>query len=106
LLGVNETQGGQTASQSGSTANHAASFLDTLMRDVVSALGIRNSLAGILTFICLVFLLKGLLKFAEGAYKSYLQAVLQQQVQTRLVNAYSTMAFVSTLVITLDNSRT
>ena len=94
FLGVNQAHGRTDPQVNlGSTANGAASSLETLVLDVVSALGIRNSLAGILTFICLVFLLKGILKFAEGAYKSHLQAVLLQQVQTRLVNAYSTMAF-------------
>ena len=93
FLGVNQAPGGQIASQSGSTANGATSSLETFLLHVVSALGIRDSLGGILTFICLVFLLKGMLKFAEGAYKSHLQAVLLQQVQARLVNSYSTMGF-------------
>jgi subfamily B ATP-binding cassette protein MsbA len=50
-------------------------------------------MTGILAFIVAVFLLKGTLKFAEGAYKSHLQAELLQEVQTRLVNAYSTVEY-------------
>jgi ABC-type multidrug transport system fused ATPase/permease subunit len=93
LLGVNQANNGNPGSQAAGTAGGAASSLEALVLDVVSALGIRNSLGGILAFICLIFLLKGILKFAEGAYKSHLQAKLLRAVQTELVSAYCTMAY-------------
>src|SRR4029453_1691617 len=93
LLGVNEANDAQSGGPLSGNGSGAASALERLVLDVVSALGVQNSLAGILTFICVVFLLKGILKFAEGAYKSYLQGKLLQQVQTQLFHAYSTMAY-------------
>jgi subfamily B ATP-binding cassette protein MsbA len=93
LLGVNQANDAQSGGALIGNGSGAGSALERLVLDVVAALGVQNSLAGILTFICLVFLLKGILKFAEGAYKSHLQGKLLQQVQTQLFHAYSTMAY-------------
>ena len=41
--------------------------------DLLQVFGIEDSVIGILIFVGLVFIGKGLLKFGEGGYKSYLQ---------------------------------
>lgn len=56
-------------------------------------LGIPNSTVGILLLISAIFLLKGGIKFAEGAYKGYLKARLMRDLRTRLFDNYSTMDY-------------
>jgi subfamily B ATP-binding cassette protein MsbA len=60
---------------------------------LLGKLGIQGSLVGILIFISLVFFLKGLLKFAEGGYRSYLQSQLALEVRAKLIDTYATMDY-------------
>jgi ABC-type multidrug transport system fused ATPase/permease subunit len=89
LLGVQQGD----SSATGSTSGAGASSLEGLIQQVVTVLGIQDSMAGILIFISLVFLLKGVLKFAEGGYRSHLQAQLMEEVQSRLFDRYATMDY-------------
>lgn len=70
-----------------------ASALGELLYGLVNRLGIQNSVTGILAFIAVVFLVKGILKFSEGAYTAHLQADLLRQVRGRLFHAYGTMDY-------------
>jgi len=73
---------GQVGQQSSSTAEH-------LLNDMLTWMGIQNSMIWILVFIGAVFLLKGLLNFMAGGYKGVLQANLLRDLQSRLFNLYS-----------------
>jgi len=64
-----------------------------LLQDLLGVIGIQNSMMGILLFIGIVFLIKGAIKFVEGAYKSHLQAQLMYEVRERLFDAYANMEY-------------
>jgi ABC-type multidrug transport system fused ATPase/permease subunit len=56
-------------------------------------IGIEESIVGILLLIGVVFLLKGLLKFAETGYRGYLQAHLLRELKGRLFRKYGSMDY-------------
>lgn len=60
---------------------------------ILGFLGIQESVVGILLFIGVVFIGKGLLKFAEGAYASYLRSQLMNEIKGKLFNAYKEMDY-------------
>jgi ABC-type multidrug transport system fused ATPase/permease subunit len=91
LLGVRDA--GPAAAGPAAGAGSGRSTLEAFVSDITVALGIHDSMAGILAFMMFVFVLKGVLKFTEGAYKSYLQAQLLREVESRLFDAYSTMEY-------------
>lgn len=91
LLGV--TQNGGVEAVNTVAGPSASSTLEGLVREMVAVVGVQNSMPGILIFISMIILIKGVLKFAEGAYHSHLRAVLLQEVQGRLFAAYSTMGY-------------
>jgi len=56
-------------------------------------IGIADSVVGILIFIGMMFIGKGLLKFAQGGYKSYLQAQLLRELKIGMFDDYGTMDY-------------
>ncbi|MCS4223261.1 ABC transporter ATP-binding protein [Salinibacter ruber] len=82
LLRTSQTGGGQ-AEDMGLAERYLQAMLETL--------GIADSMVGILAFIAVVFVAKGLLAFAKGGYKGYLQAQLLRELKTQLFDAYSGM---------------
>ena len=63
------------------------------MYDLLHWMGIEDSIVGILVFIGLVFIGKGLLKFAEGGYKSYLQAQLLRELKMGMFDGFGSMDY-------------
>ncbi|MCS3700205.1 ABC-type multidrug transport system fused ATPase/permease subunit [Salinibacter ruber] len=59
--------------------------------DLLSWMGIAESMGGILAFIAVVFVGKGLLMFVQSGYKGYLQAQLLRELKARLFDAYAGM---------------
>ncbi|MEX1211368.1 MAG: ABC transporter ATP-binding protein [Balneolaceae bacterium] len=64
-----------------------------VLYELLEVIGIGTSLVGILLFIGVVFLGKGALKFAEGAYGSYLRATLLREVKATMFNTYREMSY-------------
>ena len=52
--------------------------------DLLSWMGIAESMGGILAFIAVVFVGKGLLMFVQSGYKGYLQAQLLRELKAQL----------------------
>ena len=77
----------RTADKGGSAED--TSRAEQLLNDLLAWMGIDDSMAWILVFIGVVFVLKGLLKFAESAYRGILQAKLLKDLKTRLYDLYS-----------------
>lgn len=61
------------------------------MYDLLAYFGMADSVVGILLFIAIAFLGKGLLKFAEEGYGGYLQAQLLRELKVQLFELYSNM---------------
>jgi ABC-type multidrug transport system fused ATPase/permease subunit len=81
------------ASQSGGANPEEMGTAEQMLHDLLTAMGIADSMGGILAFIALVFVGKGLLQFANGGYKGYLQAQLLRELKARLFDAYSGMDY-------------
>ncbi|MEX2602202.1 MAG: ABC transporter ATP-binding protein, partial [Balneolaceae bacterium] len=64
-----------------------------ILHSILGAMGISGSIVGILLFITTIFILKGVLKFAEGAYSSYLKSQLLQEVKGKMFDAYRNMDY-------------
>lgn len=60
---------------------------------ILELIGIEDSVVGILIFIGLIFIGKGLLKFVEGGYASYLRAQLLKEIKGKMFNAYRFMDY-------------
>ena len=60
---------------------------------ILEFMGIENSVVGILIFIGIIFIGKGILKFIEGGYASYLRAQLLQEIKSKMFNAYRLMDY-------------
>lgn len=60
---------------------------------VVQSLGVSQSVFGILLLIGTVFIAKGAMKFAEAAYRGYLQSQLLRELKIRLFDEYSRMSY-------------
>ena len=67
--------------------------LQQYMYDFLHLIGIGDSVVGILLFIGGVFVLKGLLKFTEGAYNGYLQSRLMRELKSKMFDGYSRMDY-------------
>jgi ABC-type multidrug transport system fused ATPase/permease subunit len=63
------------------------------LHEFLSWMGIAESIVGILAFIAIVFIGKGLLKLSQGGYKGYLQAQLLRELKSKLFDAYSGMSY-------------
>ncbi len=81
------------ASQSGGANPEEMGTAEELLYDLLGWMGIADSMGGILAFIAVVFVGKGLLGFANGGYKSYLKSELHRELKTRLFDAYTGMDF-------------
>lgn len=90
LLDVGE--GGAAGGTTGQATGEPTA-LESFLFDLLGILGIENSVVGILGFIALVFVVKGLIKFAESGYLAHLQAQLMEELRTKLFDAYSTMDY-------------
>lgn len=63
------------------------------LHSILQFMGIANSVVGILIFIGAIFIGKGLLKFVEGGYASYLRAQLLKEIKGKMFNAYRFMDY-------------
>lgn len=81
------------ASQSGGGNPEEMGTAEQLLYDLLGWMGIADSMGGILAFIAVVFVGKGLLSFANGGYKSYLKYELHRELKTRMFDAYTGMDF-------------
>jgi ABC-type multidrug transport system fused ATPase/permease subunit len=79
-------------SQSSVTREDMGTAEEVLYR-LLSWMGIADSMMGILVFIALVFVGKGILQFAKDGYQGYLQAQLLRELKTKLFDAYSGMDY-------------
>ncbi len=84
LLKASETAGGSTENMG--TA-------EQWLHDLLTWMGIADSMVGILAFIAVVFVVKGGLQFVKGGYQGYLQAQLLRELKTQLFDAYSGMDY-------------
>jgi subfamily B ATP-binding cassette protein MsbA len=66
---------------------------EQMLFDLLQWMGIADSMVGILGFIGIAFVGKGLLKFAEKGYRGYLQADLLRDLETQMFDAYMSMDF-------------
>jgi ABC-type multidrug transport system fused ATPase/permease subunit len=80
------------ASQSGGPAEDRGTA-EQMLYDLLGWIGIADSMTGILVFIALVFVGKGVLSFAQSGYQGYLQAQLLRELKTKLFDAYSGMDY-------------
>ena len=80
------------ASQSGGSSENMGTA-EQMMHDLLSWMGIADSMIGILAFIAIVFVGKGALQFAKGGYQGYLQAQLLRELKIQLFDAYSGMDY-------------
>ncbi len=69
------------------------SVITLFMQDILNFFGIGTSMIGVFVFIGIIFIVKGFIKFAEGAYKAILQADLQREMKSKVFNYYSNMNF-------------
>lgn len=61
--------------------------------ELLSWLGIGDSIAAILLFMAIVFLTKGVIKFCAGVYGGYLQANLMRSLKKKMFDSYSSMTY-------------
>lgn len=64
-----------------------------ILYSILAFLGISGSVVGILLFIGFVFIGKGLIKFVEGGYSSFLRAQLMREIKGKMFNAYREMDY-------------
>ena len=83
--------------EAGDTADPAApadpSRISLFLGSILERLGIHESLTGILIFIALLFVLKGGIRFGEGAYKAVLSTNLLREITAGLFGRYSSMDY-------------
>jgi subfamily B ATP-binding cassette protein MsbA len=80
------------ASQSDGSAE-SMGRAEQILFDLLSWIGIADSMVGILAFIALVFIGKGVLQFIQKTYIGYLQADLLREIKTKLFDAYCAMDY-------------
>jgi ABC-type multidrug transport system fused ATPase/permease subunit len=80
------------ASQSGGNPEDMGTA-EQYLQAMLETMGIADSMVGILAFIAIVFVGKGILQFAKGGYQGYLQAQLLHELKTKLFDAYSGMDY-------------
>jgi len=80
------------ASQSGGSAENMG-MAEQMLYDLLGWVGIEDSMPGILAFIAIVFLSKGVLQFAKYGYQGYLQSQLLRELKTQLFDAYGRMDY-------------
>ncbi|MDG5766308.1 ABC transporter ATP-binding protein [Balneolales bacterium ANBcel1] len=70
-----------------------APFVTRQLVRFLDLFGISGSMTGILLFIAMAFVVKGLIRFGEGSYKAVLTADLLREMKSRLLDRYSTMDY-------------
>ena len=63
------------------------------LQSFLNFIGIGESMVAVLIFIGAVFLLKGAIKFIEGAYKAVLKANFQREIKKKIFDYYSNMSY-------------
>lgn len=81
------------ASQTGSGGPEDMGTAERYLQALLETLGIADSMGGILLFIAVVFVGKGVLSFARLGYTGYLQAQLLRELKAKLFDAYSAMEY-------------
>ncbi|REL38574.1 ABC transporter ATP-binding protein [Rhodohalobacter sp. SW132] len=81
------------AADAGGSTDREVSGVTAALTSFLDYVGIGSSMVGILLFIGVVFIGKGVLKFGEGAYMSYLKARLMVEIKGKMFDAYSTMDY-------------
>ncbi|MFB1489906.1 MULTISPECIES: ABC transporter ATP-binding protein [unclassified Thiocapsa] len=71
----------------------APSGVAKVLVEMLEALGFGNSTVAVLGFIGVAFLIKGVLLFASGAYRAYLEAQLMREIKGRLFDDYARMSY-------------
>jgi ABC-type multidrug transport system fused ATPase/permease subunit len=80
------------ASQSGGDPDDMG-WAEQILHDLLTWMGIADSMVAILAFIAVTFIAKGALQFAKGGYQGYLQAQLLRELKTKLFDAYTGMDY-------------
>jgi len=80
------------ASQSGGDPEDMG-WAEQQLYDLLSWMGIADSMIAILAFIAVTFVAKGALQFVKGGYQGYLQAQLLRELKTKLFDAYAGMDY-------------
>jgi ABC-type multidrug transport system fused ATPase/permease subunit len=81
------------ASQTGSGSPEDMGTAEQMLHDLLSWMGVADSMGGILVFIAVVFVGKGALSFTREGYTGYLQAQLLRELKANLFDAYSEMEY-------------
>ena len=77
----------------GGGGNNNQSEVKAGLQTVLNALGIGESMIGILLFVGFVFFLKGLIVFSDNAYHSHLKSQLLREMKRLMFDQYSTMDY-------------
>ena len=93
LLDSAPTEGAEQEESPTADATGATSGLEAHLHDVVAFLGVQDSVVGILTLMMGIFLLKGGLKFAEGAYVQHLVAALLAKLRLEVLGRCSSVDY-------------
>ena len=80
------------ASQSGGDPEDMG-WAEQVLHDLLTWMGIADSMVAILAFIAVTFVAKGALQFAKGGYQGYLQAQLLRELKIKLFDAYTGMDY-------------
>ena len=81
------------AADAGEAGLNDGSVAVRILYSILSFLGISGSVVGILLFIGIIFIGKGLIKFVEGGYSSFLRAQLMREIKSKMFNSYREMDY-------------
>ena len=78
---------------SGSLNGNLNNSITTRIYSFLNLMGVTNLLIGTLVLTVIIFLLKGILKFIEGAYNGKLQSELLRRLTIRMFDSYNTIDY-------------
>lgn len=81
------------AADAGDGSLDQGTFAIRILYSILAFLGISGSVVGILVFIGIIFIGKGIIKFVEGGYSSYLRAQLMREIKSKMFNSYREMDY-------------
>jgi subfamily B ATP-binding cassette protein MsbA len=81
------------ASQVGAGSDAESGAAERVLHDLLTGMGIADSMPGILAFIAAVFVAKGVLQFINEGYQGYLQSRLLRELKGKLFDAYNGMEY-------------
>lgn len=81
------------AADAGDGSLDQGTFAVRFLYSILTFLGISGSVVGILIFIGIIFIGKGIIKFIEGGYSSFLRAQLMREIKSKMFNAYREMDY-------------